>query len=137
MTTGSVTLNLQITRLEQALLQTQQQLQQLTGLVTTLATAKPTKTKQKTLKADLNHPNPEIKEIPTRTKIRKLVNRYCYQTNQNYQNVYQHLYEQYKLRYGYDAYAECAKTGEKCKLTQMERDGQIDKFHQMVTALTA
>jgi KilA-N domain len=134
-TTGTANLNPDTTRIEQALLQTQQQLSQLTGLVTTLASRSKT-TKLKTLKADLNHPNPEIKEIATRTKVRKIVNRYCYQTNQNYQNVYQHLFEQYKLRYAYDVYAECAKTNQKCKLTQMEQDKQIDRFHQMVTALT-
>jgi KilA-N domain len=137
-TTGTANLNPDTTRLEQALLQTQQQLSQLTGLVTTLASGskpKATKTK-KSLKADLNHPNPEIKEILTRTKVRKLINSYCYLTNQNYRNVYQHLYEQYNLRYNYDVYAQCAKTGQTCKLTQMEQDKQLDRFHQMVTALT-
>jgi hypothetical protein len=86
------------------------------------------KVKNPLLHAGIAHPNPELKEIPTRTKIRKLITDYCHVHNQNYRNVYQHLYEQYKLREGYNVYACCAK---------MEVDGEIDKFHQMVTALTA
>lgn len=138
MTTGTTSIN---DNHNDQINQLQSQLSELTGLVTSLTLSvaglvEPlTKTKQKTLKADLNHPNPEIKEIPTRTKVRKLITAYCYETNQNYRNVYQHLYERYNLTYSYNVYRHCEKTGEKCKLTQMEKDGEIDRFHQMVTGL--
>jgi hypothetical protein len=95
------------------------------------------KAKQKSLlQTALQHPNPELKEIPCRTKVRKLITQYCGQTDRNYRNVYQEFYEQYNLTYGYNVYRECAKSGEKCKLTQMEKDEEIDRFHQMVTILT-
>ncbi len=95
------------------------------------------KPKQKSLlQAALQHPNPELKEIPCRTKVRKLITQYCGQTDRNYQNVYREFYEQYNLTYGYNVYRECTKSGEKCKLTQMEKDREIDRFHQMVTILT-
>jgi hypothetical protein len=115
------------------------QLSQLTGIVTNLAmsvSALVEPTKRKNLKADLNHPNPEIKEIPTRTKVRKLVVEYCHTTNQNYRNVYRQLYDQYKLRYGYDVCRRAGEANQKCNLAQLEADNEIDRFHQMVTILT-
>lgn len=145
MTTGTTSIdgkqNDRIDRVEAAMFRMQQEIHELrSGQVTSLTVVKTqveVKPKQKSLlQAALQHPNPELKEIPCRRKVSKLIVQYCGQIDRHYINVYREFYEHYKLAYGYDVYRESAKSGEKCQLTQMEKDGEIDRFHQMVTILT-
>lgn len=145
MTTGTTSIdgkqNDRIDRVEAAMFRMQQEIHELRSgqvvALTVVQTQIEVKPKQKSLlQAALQHPNPELKEIPCRRKVSKLIVQYCGQIDRHYRNVYREFYEHYKLAYGYDVYRESAKSGEKCQLTQMEKDGEIDRFHQMVTILT-